>query len=128
MRSSANHSAYLPSRWRDYAAEEIEKAKLHTSTGPWSPGTPSQITLDRAYALIHAIKQDLSVPLTSTSPDGVICFELRQPDRKLVFYINDDGSIEFYMVTPHRSPAEGEIRIDRLVEQANDIVDMFMRR
>ena len=127
MGSSQNRSVRA-SRWREYAKEGIGKASV-LPEGPkrWSPSKPAETAIDRARALVSAIKSDeLPLPMTSAGPDGVFCLEWREPDRKLVFYIFDNGLIEFYVNTPHVSQAEGEIG-DR-IEQANEVVQTYLRR
>jgi hypothetical protein len=124
MRSGENGSAQASS-WREYAESEIAKASvLPPARTSWSPNTPSQVAIARAYALVKAIKRnDLILPITSAGPDGVLCLEWRQPGCKLVFSVLEDGLIEFYLSTPF---VEGEIR-DGL-EKANEVIEMFSLR
>jgi hypothetical protein len=113
--------------WRDYARTEIEKAAhLPTRSDPWSPSQPAKPTLERAYALVEAIrKDDMPPPLASTGPDGVFCLEWRLPDRQLAFFIYDDGLIEYHFATPTKPGNEGEFRDP--IDQANEIVKLFLR-
>lgn len=124
MRTQVKHS---PQSWRQIAVREIEKAEsLKPVVSSWSPSRPAKLTIERARALIGAIKsEDLPLPLGSAGPDGVFCLEWRQPDRKLAFYVYHDGSIEFFVNTPYVDCAEGQIR-DGL-EKANEIVETFLR-
>jgi hypothetical protein len=62
--------------------------------------------------------------MASTGSDGVFCLEWRKTDRKLAFFVYEDGLIEFYVATPRCPRAEGEIR-DQW-EQANEAVDTFL--
>jgi hypothetical protein len=125
MRTGEDRSAYVPSSWREHAESQIAKASvLPPAKTSWSPSPPSQRTVARAYALVKAIGQnDLFVPITSASPDGVLCLEWRQPDRKLVFSIFEDGVVEYYLSVPC---VEGELP-DGL-EKANEVVEMFLHR
>jgi hypothetical protein len=125
MRTQVMHTPH--SSWREIAARELEKAEaLKPTISKWSPCKPAQVTLERARALIGAIKSnDLPSPYGSAGPDGVFCLEWRQPDRKLAFYVYEDGTIDFYVDTPHIKRIEGEIH-DGL-EKANELVETFLR-
>ncbi len=108
--------------WREVAFQEIARAeKLKPTVSPWSPNRPSPLAVQRANLLVKTIVDDLPIPVTSTSPEGTICFEWQQDDNKLMFFVHDDGLIEFYgRLSSRPSPIEAEIR-DRL-DQVNELI------
>ena len=115
-------------QWRDSVRTEINKTRdLPFKTGRWSPTNPGRYTLERACALVNAIRVgDLPVPLTSAGPDGVLCLQWLMPDRKLSFYVYDDGLIEYFFATPTRPGAEGEIKERDPIESVNEILQLFV--
>jgi hypothetical protein len=123
MRLTTQHPEHT---WRENVMREVHKAEtLIPTVSPWSPHSPSKTAVERAKALVNAIERDdLDVPITSTSPEGTICLEWRRPDRKLIFSVSDDGVIEFFGRSPSKpSGFEGEIKSH--LDRVNEIVRMF---
>jgi hypothetical protein len=111
--------------WRKIAVLGIQSAEhIETAINPWSPTRPTETATARAYALTEAIaREDLPIPIVSSSPEGTICFEWRPSPRKLLFFVHSDGLIEFYGSAPSRtSPFEGEIKAQDSLERINTIV------
>jgi hypothetical protein len=119
MESATRHSASVS--WREIAVQDIAKAEqLAPIDSPWSPHPPSRKAVERARALIDAIKIELPIAITSASPEGTICLQWRERDRKLAFFVHEDGQIEFFGRTSSRpSPVEGEVH---RLEEADEIV------
>ena len=85
------------------------------------------MAVDWAGTLVNAIERDdLGAPITSTSPEGTICFEWHRPGRKLILSVSEDGIIEFYGLSPAKPTGfEGEIKKSQLAD-VNEIVRMFI--
>lgn len=129
MEITTRHSA--PS-WRETADQGIARIEnLKPTVSPWSPNRPSATALERAKSLIGAIsRDDLPLPLISTSLEGTLCLQWRERDQRLYFFVHQNGEIEFYgrrRTASRPSSLDGVIQLHKGLERVNEIVRFVFR-